>query len=68
MFNVNLEDTQAVTLDNATQVYVTERIIEGMSGEYVPTWDLAHTFPTDSDTYGHDYVSVTDGMLALLNV
>ena len=59
MFNVNLEDTQAVTLDNASQVQVTERILEGMSGDYVP-------FASDEDTFGHDYVSVSDGLFALM--
>jgi len=59
MFNVNLEDTQAVTLDNAKQVFVTERLIEGMSGEYTP-------FADDVDTFGYDYVSVTDGLFALM--
>ena len=56
------EDTLAVTFDNRNQRDVTERLYIGMDvSEYTP-------FSDDVDTFGHDYVSVSDGLLALLNV
>ena len=56
------EDTQAVTYDNRNQREVTERLYIGMNvSEYTP-------FSDDVDTYGHDYVSVSDGILALMGV
>ena len=59
-YNAAHDDTQAVTYDNAAQVYVTERLYIGMDvTEYTP-------FNDDVDTFGHDYVSVSDGLLALM--
>ncbi len=59
MFGIRNDDVQAVTYDNKTQREVTERIMFGMDDEYVP-------FADDVDTFGYDYVSVTDGILALM--
>ena len=55
-------DVMNVTFDNEHQVAVTERLYLGMTDGYVP-------FKADDiDTYGHDYVSITEGLMALLNV
>ena len=53
------EDSQAVTYDNRNQREVTERLYVGMSDGYTP-------FMADVDTFGHDYVSVSEGILTLM--
>ena len=60
-YNAAESDVAYVTFDNAHQVAVTERLYVGMSDGYVP-------FKSDEDTFGHDYVSVSDGILALMGV
>ena len=65
-------DVMNVTFDNQKQVDVVERIYVGMTDGYQPTWsedtDALGRGITEVDTHGHDYVSVTDGILALLGI
>ena len=58
-YNATDNDTQAVTFDNDNQREVTKRLYVGMSDGYVP-------FTADVDTFGHDYVSVSEGILTLM--
>ena len=57
------DDMMRVTYDNTSQRDVTERMYIGMSDEYVPN---DARYDTDTDTFGHDYMSVADGLFALM--
>ena len=64
MFTQDQQHTDTMVWDNEKQNMVVHSIYRGSEQGYVPVWDRNE----NADTLGHDYVSVVDGITALLGV